>query len=451
MADTEKRVLEATLKFDTDAQSANKAKGAVTAVTKETDKLAKAAEEANKKFEDMKKTAGDLKAVAGNFAAASAAILAPLTAAAAGFLATAEKYRELQKQGEALNEQQQRAVDTSDRWNSATERISESMARVGGVVITEVLPYLEQAAGFVEQAAAFAAANPQAIQAALVIGGSLAAIATLAMTVGTLMETYATIAAMLSAGGAVSSALAAISSPAVVAGIVAIAPLVVAVGALVALLNTEFGQGGLSAGQQIGALAQSMFYALTGEMEKAKLVMLDTAYAMNYLSDEEYAATAASIRAAEATRQKTDMEYRLVQAQTSQNGVMSAFLGTVVKVESAVSLAGMSLKQFSPLLNFVVDAISRIAGFRPQGQRAFGGYVNTGSYGLHSGEFVMTASTTKMLESSAGGRLDQRTIQGMTSITYNDHKRFDSSLSARDRQSIRSDIMGDFATALGRR
>lgn len=85
------------------------------------------------------------------------------------------------------------------------------------------------------------------------------------------------------------------------------------------------------------------------------------------------------------------------------------------------------------------------------GARATGGYVRTdGLYRLAEGnnaEFVLSASTTKLLERVLGGTISQNALarlaigQGGKNITLNDSRRFDSRLSARDRRQISNDTM----------
>lgn len=80
--------------------------------------------------------------------------------------------------------------------------------------------------------------------------------------------------------------------------------------------------------------------------------------------------------------------------------------------------------------------------------RASGGYVGSGLYRMHDDEFVLNKGTTQALERMAGGSLSQERVlaaiagggkSGGASITINDQRRFDSSLSLADRRAIRQD------------
>jgi hypothetical protein len=84
--------------------------------------------------------------------------------------------------------------------------------------------------------------------------------------------------------------------------------------------------------------------------------------------------------------------------------------------------------------------------------RDIGGYGSGGMTQMHSGEFVINANTTRALEQVSRSRLDQATIiematGGNKAMTYNDHRRFDSRLSANDRANIRGDLEGILAEA----
>lgn len=86
------------------------------------------------------------------------------------------------------------------------------------------------------------------------------------------------------------------------------------------------------------------------------------------------------------------------------------------------------------------------------GSRAVGGYVDSGLYRMHPNEFVMSRDTTEVFERAAGGKLDQSRLLGLISqggggagngrqIVWNDHRRFDSSVSAQERELIRQDTL----------
>lgn len=80
------------------------------------------------------------------------------------------------------------------------------------------------------------------------------------------------------------------------------------------------------------------------------------------------------------------------------------------------------------------------------GSRQAGGYVASGLYKLHSGEYVVNPNTAKTLESLMGGQLTQAGLVQMahnsrTSVTWNDQRRFDSSMRPAERRMIRNDTL----------
>lgn len=90
------------------------------------------------------------------------------------------------------------------------------------------------------------------------------------------------------------------------------------------------------------------------------------------------------------------------------------------------------------------------------GSRASGGYVNSGLWQMHNGEFVMNAATTSLAERLAGQRLNQNTIMAMltggrgpVSVTWNDQRRFDGKITAEERRMIQQDNLKMLETAYG--
>lgn len=90
--------------------------------------------------------------------------------------------------------------------------------------------------------------------------------------------------------------------------------------------------------------------------------------------------------------------------------------------------------------------------------RAGGGYAGAGLYrlGEEGEEYVLTQATTRSMERMIGGRLTQQRVLalammggGNQSVTYNDHRRFDSKLSASDRRVIQQDTRQIFEEVFG--
>lgn len=186
MAD-EERLLKILLKYVTDVRSVEQAKAAA-------DKLKQAEKEAgttgktageqtaqaaafaearmallekrtrlvNAEVERLKRTAGALQQVSTVIGGTGALIAGPLVAAATAYVAQAG-----------------RAEETSKKWGRATAQIAEAYQDVGRVAARTLLPYLERAADLAQSIARFAEAHPEAVEAALGIGGGLVALGAL--------------------------------------------------------------------------------------------------------------------------------------------------------------------------------------------------------------------------------------------------------------------------------
>lgn len=84
-----------------------------------------------------------------------------------------------------------KSEEAGRKWAGSLKRIEDSTERVGRVVTTAVLPVMEQLARVSEQAAKFAERNPQAVQAALGIGGGLVTLGTIGILASQGIRMYA--------------------------------------------------------------------------------------------------------------------------------------------------------------------------------------------------------------------------------------------------------------------
>lgn len=202
MADT--RELEVQIKYTTDKAGAAQAKRTAAEVGAATEKAAteaarvatRAAEQARQRieaqFDRIESAAEKLSTIGGSLAGVGAGILAPLTLAANAYLQTATE-----------------SDRVAQRWRASQERIAEAGERVGAVVVERVLPYLEDAAALAEKTAAFVEAHPGAIEAALTIGGSMAALGGALVVAEQVAQTIAAVAklgGLFGAGSAAASA-----------------------------------------------------------------------------------------------------------------------------------------------------------------------------------------------------------------------------------------------------
>ncbi len=89
-----------------------------------------------------------------------------------------------------------------------------------------------------------------------------------------------------------------------------------------------------------------------------------------------------------------------------------------------------------------------------EGPKAIGGYTNDAYYQMHRDEFVLTAATTHAAEQAAqGAHLNQDIIMGLLSggrsVSYADHRQFNTAVSASDRAMIQNDTRSLLLDLLG--
>lgn len=151
--------------------------------------VGKSADEAKRKINEMREQAERLQQVGMTIAGMGAAILTPMGLALNNYI---------QNAGEA--------EQTAKRWKEQTERLSAASQDVGAVIAEEALPYLEKAADLAEKAAKFAEDHPEAIKAAMTIGGTLAAAGTLVVGLAQIQRTITSLQALFGTGGMLSGA-----------------------------------------------------------------------------------------------------------------------------------------------------------------------------------------------------------------------------------------------------
>lgn len=186
MAD-EERLLKILLRYVTDVKSVEQAKAAAAKLTEAEKAVGKAGLDAGqqvaagaafaearmallekrtrlviREVERLNRQAEALSRTSRTIAGTGALIAGPLVAAATAYVTQAG-----------------RAEDTSRKWSRATERISDAYQDIGRVSARDILPYLERAADLAETLAGLAERHPDAVRAALGIGGGLLALGTL--------------------------------------------------------------------------------------------------------------------------------------------------------------------------------------------------------------------------------------------------------------------------------
>ena len=322
------------------------------------------------------------------------AIIAPFALAMKKYLDTAKETEPTSK----------RLVELGKKWE-------ESQVRIGRVTAEIVLPTLEKALVIVDKIAAFAEKNPDAIKAALGIGGTLVVLGGLLSTTATIVSTLATIQG-LAAGfvGANAAGLAGVGAA---------------------------GAGAGGAGMLAG-LAPILLAVLTNPLTWAIAALVLIKPLMNYLlgTNQTWADIAATGHKA-----LIIIGYYIDRLITSI-GSFFANMGRNI-YDGMVKLGA-----------WIVNGIRGLIGLTPI--KDSGGPIGKGLFRNMGGrEFVMTNQTTKAAENVIGGNLtQQRLLQalagggGSKRVSYYDSRRFDASVSANDRRMIANDTINALAGAL---
>lgn len=378
--------------------------------------LKKLEDQANRTRERMEK----IVQVGNRIALAGAALVAP-------FMLSINKYieaqREIEKNGGVMDRNARRMIALQERWAKAQERI-------GAIATETLLPYLEKALDLVDKIAAFAEQHPDAVKAALGIGGSMVLIGGALSTVGTIVQTLATVQGLMAGAGAIGGAegigasLVAIA-PAIGSAIAAAAPFLAIAAAVVLaaeatrnILNWALGTNTTWA--DIGTTVKQLFF-IASEGWKTVPGQLSEIYGGIFQNGIQIAQKLGDIF----VRNLTAVGNYVV------NGIgrwidglrisfMNAITGAVSRINNAISALG---RIFSGLLG-----------------RADGGYVGSQivRVGERGREFVLSNRTTRAAESVIGGSLtQQRVLQAMRGNVYQS-MRFNGSIGAADKREIQN-------------
>jgi hypothetical protein len=348
-----------------------------------------AAEQANRTRERMEK----LVQVGNRIAVAGAAMLAPFGIAINKYL---ESQKAIEAGGGKMDENARRMVELSQRWAASQER-------VGRVATEIILPYLEKALNLVDKIATFAEQHPDAVKAAFSIGASMVVIGGALSTVGTIVSTLATIKGLFAGAGLVSGATSAAGGAGMLAGLT---PVLMAV------------------------MSNPLTWAV------AALVLIKPI--MNWLlgTNQTWADIANTGKQA------------LILIGYGIDKLLRGMSGFFQSIGNVFNNGLLKLGEW--IFNGIKSLISLIPG------KASGGPIGKGLFmgGERGREFVLNNRTTRAAESALGGSLTQgRLLQALANgggknISYNDHRRIDSRLSASDRRVIVSYTMNALAGAL---
>lgn len=188
----------------------------------------RSAGDAAQQFNQMRETAERLMGLGVAIGGIGAAISGPLVLAARQYVDTVGEIE-----------------PTSRHITAAYDDIEDAQLRIGRVAAQTVLPVLEKIADLAEQAAQFAEDHPGAVQGALTIGGSLAAVGATMATVAGAMTTISNAGAILSKFGLVGGAAQAAGGA---AGTAAAGGATAGIGAILPALGAGLGGVGLGAG-----------------------------------------------------------------------------------------------------------------------------------------------------------------------------------------------------------
>jgi len=282
--------LRALLRFGLDKSSLDQAKQGTLSLKDALKQVQTQADETKKRMAGLREQAERIGSAGQSLAVLGASISGPILLAARSYAQSAKEN------------------DTAARqWLDTTQQLEASQMRIGKVAAQAALPVMRQVADLADRAAGFAEKHPGAVKAALNIGVAVAALGSIGTAVAQGIRLYADIkyiqasatnlvagrmmatasdrmlaaSGMMGAGAAkngMGGALTAIGGKLGLLGI--------AIAGLTALLQTEFGQSGVTAGGQLLAISAKGWGALFGGKEGGDRAFLAVARALGVLEDE---------------------------------------------------------------------------------------------------------------------------------------------------------------------
>jgi hypothetical protein len=184
MADEEVRTILVQLRFAVQQGDQKAAQDAINQLEGKTKVLGSTVKDAESKFRSLRMAARELSQIGLAATMIGTAIVGPLTLAA-------NKYIQMAGAGE----------QTSEKWLEAQKQVESAEVRIGRVAAEQMLPALEKGAEIMGRIADFAEKHPDAVKAALGIGGALVAIGGITVTVAELLKVYADIGLVLAKVG----------------------------------------------------------------------------------------------------------------------------------------------------------------------------------------------------------------------------------------------------------
>ena len=181
--------LESRFRITTDQGSADNAAKAVADVGKAAKEAAQPLETVRTHFQTIRREGAEMSRLGMRMGMIGGAMLAPMVLAANNYVKNAGM-----------------AETTSRQWLQTTDQLAAAQMRVGRVIATEALPYMQKAATLAASIASFSERNPAIIRAGLLVGGTLAAGGAGLTILGQMVNTVGTAGVLLTRLGIVRNA-----------------------------------------------------------------------------------------------------------------------------------------------------------------------------------------------------------------------------------------------------
>lgn len=334
--------------------------------------------------------------------------------------------------------------ETSRKITELSKRWADDQVRIGRVTADVLLPALEKALDVIDKITEFTEKNPGFVKAAVGIGTSLVVLGGIVTTTAKIVSTIATVQELLASAGIGGTGAAASAagaggtglSAAVAAGMEAAAP-VLAV-ALAVVIAAELTRRLVN-----WTMGTNKTWADIGETARQLLIISAEGWKLlpGYLSD----------LFGETWKNATEISQKLggILINGFRAGLMSLANSFMAGLRSIGNAIGSAFSTIASVLRSVAHFLGAgVQGFATGGYLTKSGLFRGGEGGR---EFVMSNRTTRAAESMLGGNLTQSRLLQILSgrqTTYNDHRRFDASVSQRDRRMILDDTMTALSGAI---
>jgi uncharacterized protein YukE len=383
------------------------------------------AKQLERSLEDVEKQANETREKMERIAQVGARLAGVGAAIVAPFALSLKKFVDTQKE---IN-------PTAQKIASAMQRMEESQVRLGAVVAEQVAPVIEDLANLIEDVADFAEKNPDAVKAALGIGGSLIALGAIVTTTAQIVTTIATVQGLL-AGAGITGGIA--GGGAIAGGAAAGAGLTAAIAAAAPILAAAIGG-------QIGIIISNAITGRDDDLGDLLEVIKGTLVIAAEGIDGILAFFGADVNFSKAIANALGFADIPTGRQVTENGrALAAAIGNYIKI--GFTNFGKSIYDgLIRLAQSITDFFARIAA--KLGFKASGGYADNGIYrmGEQGREFVLNAAATRSAENLLGGRLSQDRVLSSMTTNINLSNGMTVAQARRMMSANRADIIGTLA------